>query len=286
MYQLVYRAPLPIVYLSIVSSGLVFVFVFYINKTTRAIRDEWKITFRRSNSSLWPCPCWCLCPFCIYTTMVHVQVHGSCACHVHGAYQSPWCMSISMVHVRVHGACPCSCHDARLRPCCTSVTMLQDHVHVKRPCVMSILHVSVHSACSCPGCMTVSMLHVHVHAACPCPCCMSMSIAVVHVYSVCLCTCIMDLDKQQGLGYSAWTWTWTIGCQLIATAYIVIVYVMTFFLIEPSSMKADLPIFAPSRPQFRYVSCYGLFINLLCPQLEIFIFAWTILCDHIVQASI
>jgi hypothetical protein len=41
---------------------------------------------------------------------------------------------------------------------------------------MSMLHVYVHIAYSCPCCTSMSMLHVTAHASCPCSCCMPVSV--------------------------------------------------------------------------------------------------------------
>ncbi len=72
--------------------------------------------------------------------MVHVHVHGACAC--------PWCMCMSMVHVHVHGACACPCFMSMLN------IYVSVHVHAAHHrCVCVFEFVCINAGMpDCPAC--------------------------------------------------------------------------------------------------------------------------------------
>jgi hypothetical protein len=124
--------------------------------------------------------------------------HGRTACTGHIAWA--WTrsmylacsMDMDMRHgQQVHTACPSSC------PCCMPQYTL-----------MSMLHVSLHAACPCSGCMIMSMLHVprhaaFAHAACHSTCCVSVSMLHAHVNVASPYQCYRFKSKQNGHGHVA-----------------------------------------------------------------------------------
>jgi hypothetical protein len=109
-----------------------------------------------------------------------------------------------------HAACPCPCCTIisafHANTCCMfmsnlhAMSMLHVHVHAAYSCPCYLVHV--HAPCLCPCSMPMSILHCHVHAECPRPCCMFTSMLHVHVNAPCAGLALLNLISQRPFLYN------------------------------------------------------------------------------------